>query len=160
MMRGNTYLEKRKSIPALTNVVGKLKLEKKVIVATGGVFDILHIGHVRLLHKAKNLGDVLLVFINSDQSTKKLKGENRPVQNEKDRAEILCALMMVDYVSIFAEPTPETILRIIHPDIWVKGDQYTRNTIPETDIVEHSGGRVVFVPMVEGYSTTRILHSL
>ena len=127
------------------------------IVATNGCFDILHIGHVRSLQKAKSLGDILLVGLNSDSSVKKLKGNNRPINNEKDRAEILAALSCIDFVSIFNEDTAEKFLEIVKPNIYVKGGEYSVDILPEAKIVKKYGGQIVLVPMLPGLSTTKII---
>ena len=130
------------------------------IVVTNGCFDILHIGHIRSLQKAKSLGDILLVGLNSDSSVKKLKGNNRPINNEKDRAEILAALSCIDFVSIFNEDTAEKFLEIVKPNIYVKGGEYSVDILPEAKVVKKYGGEIVLVPMIPGLSTTKIIEKL
>lgn len=132
----------------------------KKIVFTNGCFDILHVGHVRYLTKAKSFGDILIVGLNSDSSVKALKGDNRPINNEKDRAEVLLGLKAVDYVTIFGERTAENLVAQIQPDIYVKGADYTIDKIPEAKIVQSYGGRVELVQFVAGHSTTQILRRL
>jgi D-beta-D-heptose 7-phosphate kinase/D-beta-D-heptose 1-phosphate adenosyltransferase len=127
------------------------------IVSTNGVFDVLHVGHVRYLQAARQLGDLLVVGVNSDACTRRLKGPTRPIVPEAERAEILAALACVDYVTIFDEDTPTALLEIIRPDIHVKGGDYDVETLPETPVVRRYGGEVVTLPFVEGRSTTGIV---
>ena len=124
------------------------------IVFTNGCFDILHAGHVRYLAAARAHGDVLILGLNSDASVRRLKGATRPVNDERDRAEVVGALRSVDAVVIFGEDTAETLIAKVRPDVYVKGDDYTRATLPEARIVEGYGGAVVFIPLVAGKSTT------
>ena len=130
------------------------------VVATNGCFDILHIGHIRSLQKAKSLGDILILGLNSDSSVKKLKGKDRPINNENNRAEILAALSCIDYVSIFNEDTAERFLETVKPNIYVKGGEYNVDILPETKIVKKYGGEVVLVPMIPNSSTTKIIENL
>lgn len=127
------------------------------VVFTNGCFDILHIGHIRYLQKAAKLGDILVIGLNSDGSVKRLKGSERPVNNEKDRAEILCALSFVDYVVVFEEDTPLELIKKIKPDVLVKGGDYSKEDIVGANEVEAGGGSLVLVPLVEGKSTTNII---
>ena len=145
----------RKSIPNLRE-----KLKNKKIVFTNGCFDILHVGHVRYLTAAKNFGDVLIVGLNTDESVKKLKGESRPINNQDDRAEVLLGLKAVDYVVFFGENTAENIIAEIKPDVYVKGGDYTLDTLPEAKIVQSYGGRVELVNLVAGKSTTNIIEKI
>lgn len=131
-----------------------------VVVATNGCFDILHIGHVRSLQKAKTMGNILVVGLNSDSSIKKLKSDSRPINNENDRAEILAALDCVDIVSIFEEDTAEKFLEIVKPNVYVKGSEYNLDNLPETLIVQKYGGKAFHIPMVPGFSTTNIIEKL
>ena len=144
----------------LEEVIARLKSEGKKIVTTNGVFDILHTGHVRYLSEAKKMGDVLIVGINSDSSTRALKGNTRPVTSEQDRAEVLSALASVDYVIIFNEQDPRALLAQIKPDIHVKGGDYTLDQITEKDVVEAGGGKVVLVDTLVGYATTNIIQKI
>ena len=148
---------KIKSLDNLKNSVQELKKKNKVIVTTNGIFDILHIGHIRYLKQAKKLGDVLIVALNSDSSTKKIKGPKRPLNNEKDRAESLVALECVDYVAIFNEENPIKFLQKIKPDIHVKGSDYRMDQIIEKSIVEENKGKIILIPEVKGYSTTDLI---
>lgn len=139
-----------------------LRSKKKdiIIVATNGCFDILHLGHIRSLQKAKTLGDYLLVGINSDSSIRELKGNSRPINNETYRAEVLAALSCVDIVTIFNEKTAEKLLEIVKPNIYVKGEDYNLDNLPEAKLVKSLGGKVIQIPNVPGYSTTEIIKKL
>lgn len=130
------------------------------LVFTNGVFDLLHVGHVRYLAQARELGDALLVAINSDRAVRELKGSDRPVINEDERAEILAALRQVDYVTIFDELSPRTLIASLLPDVLVKGGDYTLDQIHGRGEVEASGGHVVSIPFVEGASTTALLEKM
>lgn len=130
------------------------------VVFTNGCFDILHIGHVRYMQEAARLGDILVIGLNSDASVKRLKGPERPVNNEHERAELLCALGFVDYVVVFEEDTPYNLISAIQPDVLVKGGDYTYDDVVGTDIVEAHGGRLVLIPFVEGKSTTNIIEKI
>lgn len=127
-----------------------------VIVSTNGVFDLLHVGHIRYLRAARNLGDLLVVGINSDSSTSALKGSGRPFIPESERAELIAALESVSYVTLFNESTPERLLEMIRPTIHVKGGDYSAEDLPESAIVEMHGGRVEVIPYVPGRSTTAL----
>jgi len=130
------------------------------IVSTNGVFDVLHVGHTRYLQAARALGDLLVVGINTDACTQRLKGTDRPFVPEDERAEVLAALDCVDYVALFDEPTPEALLHTIRPDIHTKGGDYDRAALPETEIVERGGGKVVTLPFVAGRSTTSLVERI
>lgn len=131
------------------------------VVFTNGVFDLLHPGHVELLHAARAEGDTLVVGVNSDASVRRLgKGPERPVCREADRAYVLAALESVDAVCIFDDDTPLALVTALVPDVIVKGGDYRPETIVGADVVTAAGGRVVVVPLVEGKSTTRIVRSL
>lgn len=135
----------------------ELKTKGKTIVTTNGCFDILHVGHVRILQEAKSLGDVLIVGLNSDESVQKLKGPSRPINNQADRAELLAALACVDYVTIFGEDTPVEFLHLVKPHVHVKGADYTPDQLAETDVVESHGGKVKILKLVPGRSTTALV---
>ena len=152
--------QKIKSIGELNKIVGILKNKNKKIVTTNGIFDILHIGHIRYLQEAKKLGNVLIVAVNSDSSTRQIKGPKRPLNSEKDRAEALASLECVDYIAIFNEKNPIRVLARIKPDIHVKGGDYNISQITEKDIVEKNKGKVVLIPKVEGYSTTDLIKKI
>ncbi|MBR1421734.1 MAG: D-glycero-beta-D-manno-heptose 1-phosphate adenylyltransferase [Selenomonadaceae bacterium] len=132
----------------------------KKIVFTNGCFDILHAGHVRYLKAARSLGDVLILGLNSDQSVKKLKGEDRPINSEDDRLEVIDALEYVDFVVIFDESTAENLVSEIKPDIYVKGGDYSIENLPEGQIVLSYGGKVELIPLVAGRSTTNIIRKI
>jgi rfaE bifunctional protein nucleotidyltransferase chain/domain len=138
----------------------KLKSENKKVVFTNGCFDILHKGHVTYLNEAKSLGDHLIVGVNSDDSVKRLKGEDRPVTAELDRAFVLDNLKAVDDVIIFNEDTPYNLINEIIPDFLVKGGDWKEEDIIGSDIVKAGGGKVVSLKFVKGYSTTGILEKI
>lgn len=138
----------------------ELRRQGKKIIFTNGCFDILHVGHVRYLTAAKKFGDILIVGLNTDESVKKLKGESRPINNQQDRAEILLGLKAVDHVIFFGEKTAENLISEVRPHIYVKGGDYTLETLPESKIVQSYGGEVKFINLVEGRSTTNILKKL
>jgi D-beta-D-heptose 7-phosphate kinase / D-beta-D-heptose 1-phosphate adenosyltransferase len=148
---------------AVTGMDSVLALAAKVrrgggtVVATGGCFDLLHTGHVRLLRRARDLGDALVVLINSDESVRALKGVGRPVVPAEDRARVLAALGCVDGVAIFSEASPAATLERLRPDIWVKGGDYTGVELPEADVVQRHGGEVVLLATVPGYSSSKLI---
>lgn len=130
------------------------------IVFTNGCFDILHAGHVRYLEKARSFGDCLVLGLNTDASVRGNKGPSRPINSELDRAEVVGALKAVDYVVLFGEKTAETIIAKVRPDVYVKGGDYTLETLPEAKIVQSYGGCVEFVQMVAGRSTTNVIKKI
>ncbi len=141
----------------------KLKKEKfqtKTIVFTNGCFDILHRGHVEYLARAKSLGDILVVGINSDSSVKRLKGEKRPINNEIDRAIVLSSLACVDFVIIFEEDTPYNLIKQIRPNILVKGGDWKKDQIVGADLVTKNGGQVFSLPYLKNYSTSKIIEEI
>jgi rfaE bifunctional protein nucleotidyltransferase chain/domain len=127
------------------------------IVLANGCFDLLHVGHIRYLEAARRLGDILVVGINSDEQVKGLKGENRPLMPENERAEIVAALRFVDLVTIFGEPTVAELIRAIRPDVHAKGTDYTEETVPEREIVREYGGRTAIVGDPKDHSTTALI---
>ena len=141
----------------LMNERAGLRGAGKTLVFTNGVFDILHVGHVRYLSEARALGDALIVAINSDRSVRELKGLDRPLTKESDRAEILAALRAVDYVTIFDDVSPRSLIARLLPDVLVKGGDYTLDQIHGREEVEAAGGRVVSLPFVADVSTSEIL---
>jgi len=151
---------KIKSAEELKAVVAGAKTEGKKVVFTNGCFDLLHRGHLHLLREAKKLGDILIVAINNDLSVKKIKGPKRPILPEADRAELIGALEMVDYVTLFDEADPYRLIKQLQPDVLVKGGDWTREKIIGGDVVEKAGGRVVAVPYLEGYSTTEMIERM
>jgi D-beta-D-heptose 7-phosphate kinase/D-beta-D-heptose 1-phosphate adenosyltransferase len=139
----------------------RLRGEGKTIVFTNGVFDLLHPGHVRYLKAARELGDALIVAINSDRSVRTLnKGPARPINPENERAEVLSALDCVDATVIFDEETPHEVVAAVQPDVLVKGADWAEGSIVGADLVEARGGRVVRIPLAAGYSTTAILSKM
>lgn len=141
----------------LPSTVDAVRRRGGTVVATGGCFDVLHPGHVRMLAAARALGDCLVVCLNSDLSVRRLKGEGRPVNGQAERIEVLRALESVDDVVVFGEDTPENVLGRLRPDVWVKGGDYTAELLPEASVVRRWGGRTVVVPYHRGHSTTEIL---
>jgi rfaE bifunctional protein nucleotidyltransferase chain/domain len=138
----------------------RLRRRRLKVVFTNGVFDILHRGHVKYLEQAKSFGDVLIVGLNSDTSVRRLKGRSRPLQPQRDRAEILLGLKAVDYVVIFGEDTPAKLIQAIRPDILVKGADYKLSEIVGADFVKSLGGQVRRVRIVPGRSTSRLVKLL
>jgi len=137
-----------------------IKKQGKTMVFTNGCFDILHIGHVRYLKESAKFGDYLIIGLNSDSSVKRLKGETRPINNEFDRAELLSELGFVDYVVIFEQDSPVELLDEIKPNIYTKGADYTIETLPEAETVLKNGGKVEFINLVEGKSTTNVIKKI
>ena len=144
----------------LKKIISMAKSTDKKVVFTNGCFDLIHGGHIEFLQKAKSLGDILVVGLNTDQSVKKLKGENRPIKNERERANILSALKYIDYITMFNETTPEKLIREIRPDILVKGDDYKIDEVVGREIVEGYGAKVELIPIVKGHSTTGTLEQI
>jgi len=153
-------MSKIKNIRELKKIVENLKKENKKIVTTNGVFDILHIGHIRYLQEAKKLGDILIIAVNADSSVKKIKDPRRPLNNENDRAESLAALKCVDYVTIFNEENPINFLESIKPDIHAKGGDYKIDQMIEKDTVEKNNGKVMLIKEVKGYSTSDLIDKI
>lgn len=152
-MHNSSKLLSRKS---LKPVLSRLKRKGNRIVFTNGCFDLLHLGHVRLFNKAKSLGDVLVLGLNSDASLKKLKGPKRPLVSEKARAELLASLEAIDYITIFGEDTPKELVKEIRPDILVKGGDYKVNEVAGREFVK----KVYIFPVVKGYSTTNLIEKI
>ena len=148
------------SIRQVAILVDAARHAGKRVVFTNGVFDILHAGHVELLRRAKALGDVLVVGINSDASVRRLKGEQRPINREEDRLMVVAAIDAVDYALIFGEDSPAEVIRALRPDIHVKGGDYTAESLPEIDAVREVGARVEILPLVSGLSTTNVIHRI
>lgn len=145
---------------ALKEEVDRLKHEGKKVIFTNGCFDILHAGHTRYLREAKKLGDVLILAINSDVSVRSIKGEKRPIVPEEERAEVVAALSSVDYVTVFDELTPLTLIEVLRPDVIVKGGDWAEKDIVGGETVRQWGGRVAVMPMIEGASTTNIIEKV
>jgi len=144
----------------LKKIVGLAKSTEKKVVFTNGCFDIIHGGHIEFLQKAKSLGDILVVGLNTDHSVRNLKGEGRPIKTEQERANILSALKFIDYITVFNEATPEKLIREIRPDILVKGDDYKIDEVVGREIVEGYGAHVELIPILKGHSTTMTLEKI
>ncbi|OGW43222.1 MAG: glycerol-3-phosphate cytidylyltransferase [Nitrospirae bacterium RBG_16_43_11] len=144
----------------LSSIVNTLKQDGKRIVFTNGCFDIIHVGHVRYLKEARELGDVLVVGLNSDISVRTIKGNNRPIVPQGERAEVLSSLKYVDYVVIFGEPDPYNTIAAIKPDVLVKGGDWGIDKIIGRDIVESYGGKVCTIPFIEGASSSGIIEDI
>ena len=152
--------KKIQSIARLQRIVGNLKRQGKKVVFTNGCFDILHVGHVRYLSKARKMGDLLIVGLNTDRSVRAIKGEKRPIVSEKERAEVLAALGIVDYIVLFDEPAPLRLITALKPDILVKGADWSKDEIVGRDVVEKGGGKVVRIPLVPGSSSTNVIEKI
>jgi D-beta-D-heptose 7-phosphate kinase/D-beta-D-heptose 1-phosphate adenosyltransferase len=150
------------SLERLREIVAGLRRRKRRIVWTNGCFDLLHAGHVLYLEQARRLGDVLIVGLNSDASARALKGPERPLVPQEQRAMVLAGLSAVDYLVIFEEPTPLAIIDDLRPDVYAKGGDYDLSTMQQDErrLVEGYGGRIVFVPKVEDLSTTGLKHRI
>jgi len=144
----------------ITRLADGLRRRKLRVVFTNGVFDVLHRGHIRYLTEAKSFGDVLIVGLNSDSSVRRLKGKARPIQSQRDRAEILLALRPVDYVVVFGEDTPARLIEQIRPDVLVKGADYKLSEIAGAEFVRSCGGSVRRVRLDSGRSSSRILRKI
>lgn len=154
------YTSKIVSREALRERAAEWRRSGEKIILTNGCFDLLHVGHVRYLHAAKQLGGKVVVAVNADASVRRLKGEGRPLMNERERAEIMASLADVDAVVIFPEPDVRAIIREIHPDVQAKGTDYTAESVPERDEVMAYGGRVAIVGDPKDHSTTEILEQM
>jgi rfaE bifunctional protein nucleotidyltransferase chain/domain len=150
-------VDKLKTLEELTNIVKGLRISGKRIVFTNGCFDLLHAGHVRYLQQARSMGDVLILGLNSDSSVKGIKGESRPIIPEDQRAEVLAALACVDFIVVFSAPDPLEVIRVLTPDILIKGSDWSEDQIIGADIVKEAGGRVERISLVPGVSTSQIL---
>ncbi len=153
-------IDKIVSRECLKKEISRLKYIGKRIVSTSGCFDILHSGHVEYLEEAKKRGDILVVMLNSDSSVQQLKGKSRPIVTQMDRAAVIAGLAAVDYVCIFDEITPCALIEEIKPDLVIKGGDYQGEHIPEMDAVAVYGGKVAYVLLVEGRSTTSIVKKI
>ncbi|MGB2705573.1 MAG: D-glycero-beta-D-manno-heptose 1-phosphate adenylyltransferase [Candidatus Omnitrophota bacterium] len=150
-------MNKIKSAAEIKKVAAGLRRKGKKIVFTNGCFDILHYGHIKYLERCKKLGDILIIGLNSDSSVRKIKGKRRPVTGEKERAAILASLEFVDYITIFSETTPAKLITRVTPCILAKGGDWGKSEIVGSAYVKKKGGKVVTIPFIKGYSTTRIL---
>lgn len=148
------------SLSDMARKINELKSEGKKVVSTSGCFDIVHAGHVTYLEEAKTKGDVLIVLLNSDSSVRRLKGDNRPIVNEEERATVIAGLGCVDYVCLFDESTPCEMMSKLQPDIFIKGGDYKGKHIPEMDVMSLYGGKVEYVSMIDGCSSTNIIEKI
>lgn len=153
-------ISKTKSLERLLEILTPLRKEGKTIVFTNGCFDLLHVGHIRYLMAARALGDLLVLGLNSDDSVRAIKGTDRPLVPQCERAEILTALTCIDFLTIFEEPTPLELIRALQPDVLVKGADWEENQIVGADIVKANGGTVARIPLVPFTSTTRLIERI
>ena len=161
MTEGRTFTDhKIISLDEIDILIHSWRKELRKLVFTNGCFDILHSGHVRYLQTAAGFGDILILGLNSDSSIRKLKGSRRPIMNQDDRAYLLSAIGVIDCIVIFDEETPAKLIKIINPDVLVKGGDYISADVVGNDIVKKNGGCVKIVPYVEGKSTSGIINSI
>ncbi|HZA53077.1 MAG TPA: D-glycero-beta-D-manno-heptose 1-phosphate adenylyltransferase [Candidatus Udaeobacter sp.] len=151
---------KVKSLEALKEIRAAARTSGQTIVFTNGCFDLLHRGHLHILRQAKACGDILIVAVNSDRSVKMIKGPSRPVLAENDRLELIAALEMVDYVVLFDEPDPYRVIDALRPNVLAKGGDWGIERIIGSDIVEKAGGRILVIPYLKGFSTTKIIERI
>ena len=156
----STIKQKIKTLSELIKIVQTLKSKNKKIITTNGVFDILHLGHVKYLEEAKKMGDVLIVGVNTDKSVKQNKGDKRPINDEKSRTSVLAALESVDYVFLFDEKDPRSWLDKLKPNIHVKAGDYKPNQIIEKTIVEKNKGEIFISRIEKNHSTTKIINKI
>ena len=149
-------MSKLKNLPALKKIIHKLKKQGKTIVFTNGCFDIIHPGHIKTFQFAKKKGDILVLGLNSDVSVKKIKGKARPILNQRARAQVLCAIDAIDYVTVFNEITPYQLIKVIRPDILLKGSDWKRGKIIGREFAK----KVMRVPLKKGYSTSKIIKKI
>jgi len=160
VMRMRKAHDKIKNLEELKLICQQLKRDGKRVVLANGVFDIIHVGHIRYLEGARECGDVLIVAINSDNSARRLKGAGRPVVPEDERAEIVAALEVVDYVVLFDEDRPERIIEALQPDVQAKGRDYTVESVPERALVERLGGKVCIVGDEKTHASSDIIRRI
>jgi rfaE bifunctional protein nucleotidyltransferase chain/domain len=160
MKRADLIIQKIYTLPQILQKVAQWRLHSKTIAFTNGVFDILHQGHIFSLSAAASEADYLIVAVNSDASVKKLKGINRPINNNDSRTLILASLLMVDAIVLFEEDTPLELVKAIMPDVLIKGGDYTIDQIAGAKEVIASGGKVVINPILEGFSTTQMIDQM
>ncbi len=160
-MRKKLYLEtKIKNLNELKKIVVQLRAKGKKVVFTNGCFDLLHYGHIKYLEDAKKKGDILVVAVNSDVSVKRIKGNKRPIVNQKDRLRMIAALESVDYTVLFHEDTPLGVIKSLRPDILVKGADWDKNNIVGSDFVLSHKGKVCTIKLVRGCSTTDLINKI
>jgi D-beta-D-heptose 7-phosphate kinase/D-beta-D-heptose 1-phosphate adenosyltransferase len=151
---------KLKTLEELKSIAAKARKDGKKIVFTNGCFDLLHRGHLHVLRESKALGDLLIVAVNTDRSVKAIKGSARPVLPETDRVELIGALQMVDYVTLFDETDPSGLIAALRPDVLAKGGDWGPDQIVGSDIVQAAGGKVAVIPYLKGFSTTAIIERI
>ena len=154
---GNMVSSKLKTLPELKEIAAAARRAGRIVVFGNGCFDLLHVGHIRYLQGARQLGDVFILGLNGDRSVKKLKGPGRPLMPELERAEILAALECVDYIIVFDDPTVDGLLKQIRPDVHAKGTDYSEETVPERETVLGYGGRIAIVGDAKEHSTRNYL---
>ena len=152
--------KKLKSLNSLSKIRESLRRRRKKVVFTNGCFDILHVGHVSYLRKAKACGDVLIVGLNRDSSVRRIKGSKRPIVGERDRARVLSELECIDYIVFFAEDTPRKVIEVLRPDVLIKGSDWSMNKIVGKDVLDKYGGTVKRIRLVKGKSTTSIIKKI
>lgn len=152
--------KKFKTLPQLKKIIAREKKKGKRIVLANGCFDLFHIGHIRYLREARRAGDILVVALNSDSSVRRLKGKGRPLLTQEERAEILSAFSMVDYITIFGELNVEKILLALKPDVHAKGSDYTVRTVPERETVNSYGGKIAIVGGPKVRSTSVLIRGI
>ena len=152
--------KKFKTLPQLKKIIAREKKKGKRIVLANGCFDLFHIGHIRYLREARRAGDILVVALNSDSSVRRLKGKGRPLLTQEERAEILSAFSMVDYITIFGELNVEKILLALKPDVHAKGSDYTARTVPERETVNSYGGKIAIVGGPKVRSTSELIRGV
>lgn len=152
--------EKIKNLNTLQKIISRLKNKGKKVVFTNGCFDLLHYGHVKYLEEAKKKGDILVVGVNSDISVRKIKGNKRPIVNEKDRISLIAALESVDYAVLFQEKTPLRLIKTLKPNILIKGADWNKNNIVGSDFVLGYGGKVYTTNLIKGRSTTNLIKKI
>lgn len=152
--------DKLKSAAQIVLIAAEARQRGQKVVFTNGCFDLLHRGHVHVLRQAKAAGDLLIVALNSDRSVTTIKGPGRPVMHEADRVELIAAMEMVDYVIVFDEPDPYKLIEAIKPDVLAKGGDWKMDAVVGADVVERNGGRVVLIPYLDGFSTTKIIERI
>ncbi len=153
-------MKKLQSLPHLKKIIEAKKRQGKKIVLANGCFDLIHVGHIRYLKEAKKVGDILIVALNSDSSICQLKGQERPILEEKDRVEIISSFYFVDYVTVFNEKTVEKILLALKPDFQAKGSDYTQETVPEKEIVASYGGKIAITGGAKVRSTSQLIREI
>lgn len=160
LVKSSSHQKKITTLASLKRVVKKLKERGARIVFTNGCFDILHRGHVEYLKKAKAQGEALIIGLNADASVRRIKGPSRPINKQADRAAVLAALDLIDYVVFFRQDTPLELIRTLKPDILVKGGDWHPEKIVGADIVKAYGGRVLSIPFIKGYSTSGLIEKI